>query len=571
MDDVILSDMADALVIERAAQVTDHGAPRFPLVVDPGNVPHDTVYPSVADLLAVPQLEGIKLLSCHAAANLRRIHRTSVQELPLDDFVRPGELVMTTGIGLDEPRKLTSFVQDVARAGAAALAIAVGPYVKAIPPNTILEAERLGLPVFEFPWEVRFGDVTELVLAHVVERQHSWLRRSDKIHELFTRIVLAGGDLPLLCRFMEQQLHRPVRIVDRWGESKDAGSTSLAQAAPDGWMDAAVRAPITAERRPLGTLLVGSDDSRLPELDAMVAAHGATAAALILLLERAASEGEARGQSELLVAVLNGTTGSPRDLERRAIALGFDPRSAFAVLHLRFASPSGTEGEMADVARWSVQRALSGRHITALHAWDGSDVTLMIPDGAGRVPEGVIRGLISDIATLARRQSTGTAVTCGIGRTAPNLAEVQGSFREAVTACRLGETLGGPGSTTDYRDLGPYPALYEALNSDRTGSAFQELQERYLGTVSRYEEETGLPLLETLAVLFAERGNVSATARTLRINRQSLLYRLERFEALSGIDLDSAVDRFGLELAVRCRRMQSGRLDGSPALRNGHG
>jgi sugar diacid utilization regulator len=330
-----------------------------------------------------------------------------------------------------------------------------------------------------------------------------------------------------------------------------------------------VAVPISAERKALGTLHVGTAEGPLTALDTTVAGHAATAAALIMLMERARAEGEARGQSELLVAVLNDRGGSSRELERRATALGFDPHAPFAVLHVSFGPLDGrSDGDLSEVARWAIQRGLSARRTNALQAWDGADVTLLVPVTEERVPS-FVRGLLADVATFAGRQQPDAAVTCGIGRVSSSLADVRGRFHEAVTACRLGLAINGPGSITEYGSLGPYPALYAALHEERSAVALDELQDRYLGAAARYEAEAGLPLLETLSAYFAERGNVSATARTLRINRQSLLYRLERFTALSGIDLGSPVDRFALELAVRCWRMRSGQVDGRPASGNG--
>jgi purine catabolism regulator len=527
----------------------------------------DSVFPTIEELLAMPEWEGVQLLSCQSSAGQRRIRRTSVQELPLDDFVRAGELVMTTGIGLTDVAALTGFVQDVARAGAAGLALAIGPHVKELPARVVMEAERLGLPLFVFPWELRFSETAELILGRIVDRQHAWLRRSDEIHQLFTGIVLGGGNLERLCRFAEHALSRPVRVVNRWGEPTDSGPDSLAAALPGGWHGRSVRVPVTADHRQLGSIDVAASEP-LNELDTMITAHAATAAALIILMEQAAADGEARGQSELVVSILNGSGSSQRELERRAISLGFDPAKPFVVLSMTFGAPDMADAALADVGRWAVSRALAARRLSALQAWDGADVTLLVPIDRRTVPP-IVRGMVDEVGTFARRYSPTVVVDCGIGRVAPSLADARDSYREALTANRLGSRLNGRGSTTEHGELGAYPALHEAMTAPGSSAAFADLHERYLGITERYERETGLPLLATLAMYFAQRGNVSATARELRINRQSLLYRLERFQTLSGVDLGSPMDRFALELAVRMWRVRTGDLQEMAPPRNG--
>lgn len=138
------------------------------------------------------------------------------------------------------------------------------------------------------------------------------------------------------------------------------------------------------------------------------------------------------------------------------------------------------------------------------------------------------------------------------------LVDAPRSFREATTACRLGYVVNGPGSLTRYGDLGAYPALFDLVSSPSDGRAFETLRDRYLEPILRYEARTRLPLIETLTALFDANGNVSAAARALGINRQSLLYRLGKVEALTSVNLSSPVSRFALEMAVRAQYLAIG-------------
>lgn len=58
-------------------------------------------------------------------------------------------------------------------------------------------------------------------------------------------------------------------------------------------------------------------------------------------------------------------------------------------------------------------------------------------------------------------------------------------------------------------------------------------------------------LVHTLEVLLNEATNTSAAARTLFLNRHSLLYRIKLIEELTGLSLKNPADRFQLEVSVR--------------------
>ena len=104
----------------------------------------------------------------------------SVIEVPVEGFVRRGELILSTAMGVGhEEALLSAFVREVAASGAAALVLSVGPYLPGVPEGVVGLAERWGLPLLTLPWEVRFADVIEAVLRLVVEEQRSSRLRED--------------------------------------------------------------------------------------------------------------------------------------------------------------------------------------------------------------------------------------------------------------------------------------------------------------------------------------------------------------------------------------------------------
>ena len=62
-------------------------------------------------------------------------------------------------------------------------------------------------------------------------------------------------------------------------------------------------------------------------------------------------------------------------------------------------------------------------------------------------------------------------------------------------------------------------------------------------------------LLETLETYLDLAGSVVATARTLRLHRTSLYYRLQRVEELAGTDLKSGDERLMLHLSLKLARL----------------
>jgi DNA-binding PucR family transcriptional regulator len=72
-----------------------------------------------------------------------------------------------------------------------------------------------------------------------------------------------------------------------------------------------------------------------------------------------------------------------------------------------------------------------------------------------------------------------------------------------------------------------------------------------------YDERHNSALVQTIDAYFNHHGNISQTAESLFVHRNTLLYRLERIQELTGHDLNQANMRLGLNLALKLWQLRS--------------
>ncbi|MGH3086159.1 MAG: helix-turn-helix domain-containing protein [Rubrobacteraceae bacterium] len=72
----------------------------------------------------------------------------------------------------------------------------------------------------------------------------------------------------------------------------------------------------------------------------------------------------------------------------------------------------------------------------------------------------------------------------------------------------------------------------------------------FIEPVGSYDLEHGSDLVHTLRVFFAANANASEAADRLFLHRNSLRYRLERIEELTGLDLKDHRCRLALQLGL---------------------
>lgn len=315
--------------------------------------------------------------------------------------------------------------------------------------------------------------------------------------------------------------------------------------------------PVRAGTEMLGLLAVAVDEEAVDtEGRRRALEHGSTVLALEMSKERAAAEVERRLRGDLVEEVLAGglEADEAERIARQAERLGHRlPQRAWVVV----LEPDDDKTEAALAARAQQDRldaALSGlvrsRLPGALTLVRSSSAVFLVPDEVATDLAAVEKLAGQLLAAAAPVMKPGTA-SVGIGNLANGVGELARSHVEARQAVRLTRRAGGRGRVASYRSLGAFRLLLEVQSPD----ALRRYVEELLGPLLRYAQNRDTPLLETLEALSAARWIRRAAARQLGIHINSMSYRVERIQALTGLQLDDPETRVAISIALRARAM----------------
>jgi sugar diacid utilization regulator/GAF domain-containing protein len=421
-------------------------------------------------------------------------------------------------------------------------------------------------------------------LQRRTEVQLAEIRLSHDIHERFTRLSLDGAGIPSILEVIGSLAGGRAALYSADGyRVRGAGAgrgQGALQAAADG-MPARIHVPalgaatrelrVTAGRpaRPLDlvpvragadmlALLVVGIDEETPDAEGRLRAleHGSTVLALELSKERAAAEVERRLRGDLVEEVLAGglEADEAERIARQAERLGHRlPQRAWVVV----LEPDDDKTEAALAARGQQDRldaALSGlirsRMPGALTLVRSASAVFLVPDELA--PDlAAVEKLASQVLTAAAPVMKPGSASVGIGNLATSVGELARSHVEARQSLRLTRRAGGRGRVASYRSLGAFRLLLEVQSPEALSRFVAEL----LGPLLRYAQSRDTPLLETLEALSAARWVRRAAARNLGIHINSMSYRVERIEALTGLQLDDPETRVAISIALRARAM----------------
>lgn len=147
---------------------------------------------TVARILQDPMFGKCRLLTTPELASVSAISWVSVIEVPVERFVRRNEFVLTTAMNVGHDlRLLTRFVRRIADCNAAALAIAIGPYVREVPQGVVAVATNRNLSLIEIrPWKLRFSEISERILQWLLDDQFRRKERDQLVWSLATGRLL---------------------------------------------------------------------------------------------------------------------------------------------------------------------------------------------------------------------------------------------------------------------------------------------------------------------------------------------------------------------------------------------
>jgi PucR family transcriptional regulator, purine catabolism regulatory protein len=468
---------------------------------------------SVRDIATLP---GLDLRVAAGAEGLsREVSWLHVSEL--DDptpWLEGGELLLTTGLGVGElATRQRAYLRRLADHGLAGLCFGIGFNFPTVPAALAEEADTLGFPVLEVPYEVPFVAITKNAVSHIASERLEQLTQATAVHERLADAVLKGRGLNDLLGIVCGHLDCSLQLLDESGlvisERHSARRLSF---------EKALELPVVA-REELATLRATRDGRPFGEYDRLVLHHGQTALAFELSRRRAVSAAELRLAGDLLED-LEDDRLDEREASRRMAAFGLDGRRTYAAV---LALP--TDGLHAEIVRQRVAAELDALALPYVSTARLDRAAFLVEADADEAVLGLAQKLAGD----------GALWRVGIGRPARG-RELGRSLLEARAALDTTD-----GSVASYRDLGSLELL---LNLE--DAPLEAFVDRVLGPAARNSW-----LLDSLAGLLDAGCRWSDAADRLGVHRHTLRYRMDRLREVTGRHPDDPEQRMELWLALK--------------------
>jgi purine catabolism regulator len=553
---------------------------------------------TMKDIINLDIMQNSMIRTTPEHLNDRIVEWVSVTEAPVENFVRKNEFVLTTGMGCGhDPLLFREFVEDVIKSEASGLAIATGRYTFDIFSDCIELAEEHQFPIIELPWEIRFADITQAVTQKITDMRQKELESSQKTQQHLLNLILQGANLDDLSKFINRKISHPILITNKFGTVKGTSKNSrklmeewtrlveegmvpekctIIEDTHDPFQTKIQRISthsgtvilqlpiIQTTNKVKGYLFVlldkeSSVDEFLNHGNSIVLEHAVTAAALWFLRESAVEETELRLRDDFIWNLATGQVGSWNHVLSRSKSLGYDLALSYIcvvglpenlqTLYKRSHSDNSYNNWLHSMIHYIEEEAYYAAESLqrkTLLTYQENKIVIFL-----EVSPETYNEAISDFLNLIDRRLTnllpGVIMSWGIGRLHDGEGRFQFSYDDAQIALDIGKRRKGAGQRVSFSETRVDRILLSLAENE-------ELREITMATISplvEYNTQRNMDLINTFVTYHQNQNKVSQTARVLNLHRQSLLYRLRKVEALTGLSLANPDDVFLLDLSIK--------------------
>lgn len=494
---------------------------------------------SVRQLVEIPHLR-LRLFAGVSGVD-REVRWAHVSELPdPSEWLEPGALVMTTGLGLpDEPEAQEAYVERLARAGLSGMLVGEQPDERIYAPELTLRlsaaADRHSFPVLLMPYELPFADVARVVAEANHGEEHARIAQALRIYDTVRLVIGTTSGWELISRlgrvvncelyvvhpetgdpaFPDRSVlsRLPTSMLRRVNEGLSGHTVPGASVVRALWGHRPAVALSVPASRPAALVAVSKAEDP-PDL--FILRHIAAVAAMEVEKLKSIRESRRRLGDDLFTDIINNRYDS--DIVARFLSERGLNEGPWVVAAFEEAGAGGYPDLHLRLEERGVPHLLSRR-------------------------SGLFIALLSYTDHAVKTLSQEVDTTVGLSDAVTGISRATHACREAVWA------LQGAWVTSDkivrYGDAEASPFLPRNLDESRA------IVRHILGPLLEYDAAHDAPLVASLRAYLTCNRSLKATAESLYVHKQTVIYRMRRVEELTGRRLGHTEDVANFWLALR--------------------
>lgn len=517
------------------------------------------------------------------------VENVTIMEAPdIGKWVDGNNILLTSLYSIyDDKRKVAEFLDSLGSGKICALFVKTQRFVDTVPDSIVDACHQYGIALVEIPGHLRYIDIMYPVIAAIFESRVVQLSYHKQTLSALTGLALGNKGVDSIAEALSDLVKNPVVLYDAdmkclhatdetfaaslYSEPQGDGvvedldySLLQTQFSGDGNLYRQMVIPVRIFGRTEMYLSIVERNRPISKLDFVALENAVLVLSFALMKDFAEEEMESRFKQEIVEDIRQ--RRNLDTIQERLASVNLRANARYNVFLAEMpANPISRTPAIVkqrlvtrDAARvfdlfLATSRKLSLR---GFESHDNNTITAFIeqPDASPADGARALELLSETFLGRIRHLFPNMPLQIGYCSSFKSLTHIDEMYKNAQDALRVSRVMYGENSYCDYDKLGVYKILSMAHDRSELTACIPPS----VRLLEQYQNETGLPLVETLAAYFDNNGNIQRTAKALFIHYKTLYYRLNKVESVAGVDVKNSTQAFELQMGLNILRMLGG-------------
>ncbi len=545
---------------------------------------------SLEDVLNLPLMSKCKLIAGFKGIRNTVSRVNIIADPDIFDWVKSGELLLTTAYSFNKADKdyQKSIILNAKEQNLAGIGIKISPYLTNMNEEILAFAEELNFPIIEIDPSLPLSEILMEVMKQIYNKQTSLLERIEKAHEKFMEIMLDGKSMEEVLDVVYNNIKNPVALKMKHQDTsyeyfQDISEDTITDLRKDlnkfydinksrskkmyedkviisGKYVDRMAIPIVLKEEVYGYIISWSINTPLGGFDLSIMESASTIISLSILQDMNVKEVEINYRSEFFEDLISQDLKRKRKALERAHFFNLAPNDFYIVEVMSFKLPQ-LENEDDDFlfdylkkhsnqVVSSIEETMKNFYLNGIVSTKLNGIQILLEFHNTNDYKKKLNEFNLNIYETIKKSLDSVDLRIGVGRIYRGLDNANKSFSDALRTIRTGKELTNRTIIT-YEELG----VFKILCQDFLSEELDDFYNTTLKPLVDYDEKKSTELVKTLQCYFDCNGNLTKMSETLYTHYNTILYRINRIQEITGANLNDSNDRLNLEIALKIKQM----------------
>lgn len=543
---------------------------------------------TIEDMLKMECMSQSKIIAGSKGIKNTVTRVNIMADIEILNWVSPGEfLLMTTySFNAEDIEWLKEFIAECARKNLSGVGIKIYPNIERLPDEIIDIANSRNVPIIQLNHSIPFSDIMTFILKEIFNKQAALLEKIENIHNKIMNLILTEASIDEIVNVVQENINNPVlvklelpdRIIMNFQNIEEDIKEELINNADKFFIPGIYRRndekihisrefikgkyykriskPIVVKDNVYGCIFSWAVNQPFSDFDYSVIEASTSAISMEVIKKLSVREVETRYKQEFLDDLLSQDERRKTKALERAVFFNLSPELKYVVAVISIKCPSGGVKKHQDIQIKQIQgrmiqlieKLLEEFKFNGIVAANIDNIQILLSTKDPRKIDLSLNEFCNSIDKNIFTKFNFGDFRIGVGRYYDGLIQAYKSYVDAIDAINTGEIL-NEGRIMFFENMG----IYKILCQEHLKDELERFYSNAIKALDEYDKRKSTELIKTLEAYFTYNGNLKKMADMLFTHYNTISYRINRIEEITGVSLENANDRLSLEIALKIK------------------